>query len=162
MVVTASEVHAMVDVPGVTVMPFHPSHVERIGLNRFDKEIFAASPDVKERLQLVHQNRCGWTIFYKRQPALVMGLEYKFPTNYEAWLLTGSIAYQNPGLFSRGAKRFFDKVGAKLNLRRMQIVVNVHHKAAVKWAQFLGFEREGRMKGYGPEGSDYFMYARTY
>lgn len=162
MVVTASEIHGMIALPGATVMPFHPSHVDRIGLNKFDQQIFSALPDLKTRLQLVHQQRCGWTVFYKGKPALVMGLEYKFPTNYEAWMLTGQVAKSNRFALTRGAKRFFDRIGPRLNLRRMQIVVNVHHKAAVQWAEFLGFALEGTMTNYGPEGSDYYMYARTY
>jgi hypothetical protein len=162
MVITASEVQGIVKVQGVTAMPFHPSHINRIGINKFDQEIFKSLPDIETRLQLVFEARCAWTLFYRGNPALVMGLEYRYPTNYEAWLLMGNTAYKHGLLLSRGAKRFFDNIGSRLNLRRMQIVVNVHNKTAVRWAEFLRFNREGLMSQYGPEGADYYMYARTY
>jgi len=160
--VTASEVQGMVEVPHIIALPFHPTHIKRIRLNKFDQEIFAQLPDLQTRLEFISEQRCAWTLFYNREPALVMGLEYKYETNYEAWLIPGIPCYEHGTLLSRGAKRFFDKIGSRLNLRRMQIVVNVHHKAAVRWAEFLRFNREGVMAKYGPEGADYYMYARTY
>ena len=160
--VTASEVQGIVNVKGVTAMPFHPTHVNRIGINDFDRKIFEVLPDIETRLRLVFEAKCAWTLFYRGKPALVMGLEYKYPTNYEAWLLMGNTAYEHGLLLSRGAKRFFDNIGPRLNLRRMQIVVNVHNKTAVRWAEFLQFYCEGLMKEYGPEGADYYIYARIY
>ena len=147
---------------GLIALPFHPSHMDRVVLNNADRRIFESLPDWNTRLQLLHQTRTAWTLFYEREPALVMGLEYKFPTNYEAWLIPGEKAYEHGALLSRGARRFFDKIPNRLNLRRLQIVVNVHHEAAIRWAEFLKFEREGPMVKYGPEGDDYYMYARIY
>ena len=144
------------------VLPFHTKHASQIEVNDFDSRIFNALPDLHTRFQILTEQRCGWTIFYRREPALIMGIEYKYPTNYEAWLVPGSIATQHGALLSRGARRFFNKIGNRLNLRRMQIVVNVHHETAIRWAEFLKFKREGLMSQYGPEGDDYYMYARIY
>jgi len=113
-------------------------------------------------LEALHQQKCAWTLFYEKEPALVMGLEYKFPAVYEAWLIPGEKCYEHGALLSRGARRFFDRIQTRLNLRRIQIVVNVHHETAIRWAEFLKFTREGRMTKYGPEGDDYYMYARIY
>lgn len=160
--VTAQEVQEMCNVRGVIALPFHPSHMDRIVVNPVDRRVFDSLPDIDERLQFIAQHKCAWTLFYEGEPALVMGLEYKFPSNYEAWLVPGEPCYAHGTLLSRGAKRFFDKIGAKMNLLRLQIVVNVDHERAVKWADFLRFNREGVMAKYGPEGADYYMYARTY
>lgn len=160
--VTASEVQAMVNMPGLVAMPFHPTHLDRVQANDFDLAVFASLPDLSQRLEMIKEQRCAWTLFYKHQPALVMGLEYKWPTNYEAWIVPGKLSIEHGALLSRGARRFFDKIGPKLGLLRMQIVVNVEREAAVRWAEFLKFKREGVMAHYGPEGADYYMYARTY
>lgn len=162
MVITAAAVQTMINMRGLIALPFHPTHMNRVVLNASDRRIFESLPDWDVRLKVLHETKTAWTLFYERQPALVMGLEYKFPTNYEAWLIPGPKSYEHPALLSRGARRFFDKIGERLNLRRMQIVVNVHHKDAIRWAEFLQFKREGRMIQYGPEGDDYYMYARTY
>jgi len=162
MVITASEIQGMINMEGLIVMPFHPTHIGRIEMNRFDQHIADTLPDFQARLETIHHARTAWTIFYRREPALVMGMEYRFPTNYEAWLIPGTLSTQRGTLLSRGARRFFDKIGNRLNLRRMQIVVNVHNETAIRWAEFLKFKHEGRMSQYGPEGDDYHMYARTY
>lgn len=162
MVITAAEVQGMVNMKGLVALPFHPSHMSRVVCNEQDRQVFDALPDFETRLQVMHQSRTAWTLFYKHQPALVMGLEYKWPTNYETWIVPGEVSLRHGALLSRGARRFFDKIPAKLGLLRLQIVVNVEHETAVRWAEFLKFKREGVMAKYGPEGADYYMYARTY
>lgn len=160
--VTASEIQRMINMRHLVILPFAPGHMNQIGLSRDDVQMFAAIPDFDDRLEHVAQQKTAWTIFYKGDPALVMGLEYKWDTNYEAWLVPGKLAIEHGSHLSRGARRFFDKIGAKLGLRRMQIVVCVDREKAVQWARFLRFEREGLMRCYGPEGKDYYMYARIY
>ncbi len=160
--VTASEIQGMVQVPGVVVLPFSPRHMDSIVTNPVDRRIFESLPDLRQRLEAVSQQRCAWTLNYRYEAALVMGMEYKYPTNYEAWIVPSDVALKHGTLLSRGARRFFDKIGERLNLRRMQIVVNVNHEPAIRWAEFLRFNREGLMSNYGPEGDDYYMYARTY
>lgn len=160
--VTASEVQAMINMPGLIALPFHPTHFDRVDPDSFDLAVFASLPDFHIRVQQIQESRSAWTLFYKHQPALIMGLEYKWPTNYEAWLVPGRVSVDHGTLLCRGAKRFFDNIAPRLDLLRMQIVVNVEREAAVRWAEFLKFNREGVMAKYGPEGADYYMYARTY
>lgn len=54
------------------------------------------------------------------------------------------------------------KVGLKIGgFRRVQASVLVGFDAGVRFIEKLGYEREGIMKAWGPDGSDYFLYART-
>jgi len=162
MVITSSEIQGAIGMAGLVVLPFHLSHMDRVVTNDQDRKVFDALPDIQQRLEMLRANRCAWTLFYKHEPALVMGFEYKWPTNYEAWIVPGEVSLRHGALLSRGARRFFDKIPPKLGLLRLQIVVNVEHETAVQWAEFLKFKREGVMAKYGPEGADYYMYARTY
>jgi hypothetical protein len=43
---------------------------------------------------------------------------------------------------------------------RVQSIVKVGFDAGVRFIEHLGFEREGRMEKWGPDGSDYYMYKR--
>ena len=45
-------------------------------------------------------------------------------------------------------------------LRRLQAVVRADWDEAVRFVEFLRFEREGLLRGYGPDGSDHYIYAR--
>jgi RimJ/RimL family protein N-acetyltransferase len=51
------------------------------------------------------------------------------------------------------------KLACELNLRRIQAHVDVNVPAAVKFAEQLGFQREGLMRKYGEDGSDHYLYA---
>jgi len=45
--------------------------------------------------------------------------------------------------------------------RRIEMTVDVRHAAAAAWAERLGFEREGMMRAYAPDGRDCFLYAKV-
>jgi len=152
----------MVNMDGLIFLPFSSSHLERIGLAKEDQVVFESLRDIDERLGSIEESGCAWTIFYQGNPALCYGFEYKWDGVIEAWLLPGSVSLRHGVLLSRGARRLFDKIGPYLGLHRLQIVVDVNREKAVQWARFLKFEREGLMRRYGPEGHDYYMYARLY
>lgn len=44
--------------------------------------------------------------------------------------------------------------------RRVEMHVDVDHDAAVRWAERLGFVREGRMRAFTTDGRDCYLYAR--
>ena len=48
----------------------------------------------------------------------------------------------------------------KQQLRRLQAVVQADWDEAVRFVEFLRFKREGLLRGYGPDGSDHYVYAR--
>lgn len=159
------EPHAMqmmVNMKGLIFMPFNSVHLDSLQLGNTDIQLLDCMDNLQDRLRSLEALQCAWTIFYNGKPALCYGFEYKFPGNVEAWLLPGKVAIEHGTLLSRGARRLFDKIGPHLGLRRLQIVVDVEREAAVQWAEFLKFKREGVMMRYGPEGHDYYMYARTY
>lgn len=47
------------------------------------------------------------------------------------------------------------------DFRRVQCEVMANNKDAVKYIEAFGFEREGIMRNYGPNGENYYMYARV-
>ena len=160
--VTCDELTHMVNMRDLIVLPFHPSHINRVQPSDDDIELFSHIANMDERFETVAANKTGWTMFYKRQPALCFGLEHKFATNAEAWMVPGPLSIEHGTLLCRGARRFFDRIGPHLGLLRVQIVVSVRREYAIQWAKFLKFKEEGRMTAYGPDGSDYIMYARIY
>jgi RimJ/RimL family protein N-acetyltransferase len=46
-------------------------------------------------------------------------------------------------------------------VQRVQASVHAEDGQAVRFARWLGFENEGLMKKYGPDGSDYYRMARV-
>lgn len=160
--VTAQQVQEMINMKGLTILPFHETHMARVNPSEEDRHLFACMPNFDQMLVELARSKTGFTIFYEMQPALCFGLDMRWPTMAEAWLVPGPVSIQHGTLLSRGTRRFFDKIGPALGLRRLQIVVSVHRERAIQWAKFLKFKEEGLMAQYGPEGFDYYMYARIY
>ena len=47
------------------------------------------------------------------------------------------------------------------SLKRIQASVHTNDQQAIRYVEWLGFENEGLMKKYGPDGSDYYRFARV-
>jgi RimJ/RimL family protein N-acetyltransferase len=47
------------------------------------------------------------------------------------------------------------------DLQRIQASVHANDKQAIRYVEWLGFENEGLMKKFGPDGSDYYRFARV-
>ena len=46
------------------------------------------------------------------------------------------------------------------NFKRFQTSVKADCDVAIRFAKFLGLEEEGLMKNYGPDGADFYRFAR--
>jgi RimJ/RimL family protein N-acetyltransferase len=54
-----------------------------------------------------------------------------------------------------------DHVQDDASLKRIQASVHTNDQQAIRYVEWLGFENEGLMKKYGPDGSDYYRFARV-
>jgi RimJ/RimL family protein N-acetyltransferase len=79
----------------------------------------------------------------------------------EGWLIMSRHAYKYPVSIARYTDGLFEGIMKRNNLRRIQASVNCNDEKSVKFANWLGFEYEGIMKKFGPDGADYFRYARV-
>ena len=88
------------------------------------------------------------------------GIVNMWPGVGEAWFIASSKIHNNVRPFIRFAKTdVMQKVVDENDLWRVQAVCKSDWPAAMKFARFMGFEPEGLMKKYGPEGMDYFRVA---
>ena len=69
-------------------------------------------------------------------------------------------AHKCPRAVARYADNAFDVIIGATNLKRVQASVHAEDHQAVRFARWMGFENEGLMKKYGPDGSDYYRMAR--
>ena len=79
----------------------------------------------------------------------------------EGWIMVSKHAYKTPITVARYADEFFDVIMHEAQVQRVQASVHAEDSQAVKFAKWLGFENEGLMKKYGPDGSDYYRMARV-
>ena len=78
----------------------------------------------------------------------------------QAWLLIrAGQEHKNNITVCRIIKEYLEKEMEKFH--RIQAIVNCDLEVANYYIKVLGFMCEGRLHKYGPDGSDYYMYART-
>lgn len=79
----------------------------------------------------------------------------------EAWFVMSSIAYKKPFAAAKYSSLMLDHVQDDAGLKRIQASVHTNDQQAIRYVEWLGFENEGLMKKYGPDGSDYYRFARV-
>lgn len=79
----------------------------------------------------------------------------------QLWMRTGELAEQYPHALAKRAKNFVRSTEECLRLKRLQAVVLVENEVARRFICWLGFQAEGLLRNYGPEGADYIMFAKV-
>jgi RimJ/RimL family protein N-acetyltransferase len=74
-----------------------------------------------------------------------------------AWAMLSEHALRHIKLIHRAIQG----VLAKSPYRRIEMAVDAQHAAGCRWAERLGFEREGLMRAYTPDGRSCYLYARV-
>ena len=115
--------------------------------------------------QLTEQrcNEFGYALLDGLTPLAAGGLIPIWPGNAEAWLFVAQHCTRRqlvPAL--RIAARLLDDRQAtdSIRFRRVQMFVRWAAPWRVSFAAALGFECEGRLKSWAPDGADYALYAR--
>ena len=84
------------------------------------------------------------------------GLVEMWDNRAMAWALLGSNAGRHFVQIHRAVKGFFDQA----QWRRIEATVDCEFKAGQRWIKLLGFEHEGRLHCYTPDGKDHDLFAR--
>lgn len=88
---------------------------------------------------------------------LIGGLIEVAPGRAEAWTIISEHAGVHMVRLSRMVKRYLD--GGPF--RRIEANVRSDFAPGIRWANMMGFEMEGLMKQYSPNGADHYLYARV-
>ncbi len=81
---------------------------------------------------------------------------------YEIWGLTSDVPKEVAKTLAKRMKAEFTKFCIDSRARRVQVVVRCNFYAELKFAKFLGFQQEGIMRRYGPEGDNYYLLGRVF
>ena len=79
----------------------------------------------------------------------------------EMWLLMEERGREAAVSLTKAAIAYRDFRVISGNLHRLQITVRCEDIRAVRWARAIGFNIDGMMMRYGPDGSDYYLMSRT-
>ena len=79
----------------------------------------------------------------------------------EGWVLATKEINNYPITISKVIKQRTDMMIKNNFIRRLQTSVKADCDTAIRFAEWLGLKQEGLMKAYGPDGEDFYRYARV-
>ena len=77
----------------------------------------------------------------------------------EGWVLFSTEVVNHKVSIRRYVNKYFKKIIEENNLHRVQAHVNCEWGLALRFADSLGFEVEGRMVKFNPDGTDSYLFA---
>lgn len=107
-----------------------------------------------------HEAIKGYSLFKEDLIVAAAGVHILWGGVAEGWIVMSKHGYSAPKTVARYTDRLFDGIMADNELWRIQASVSASDTKALRFASWLGFEDEGLMKKYGPDGSDYRRVAR--
>ena len=146
--------------PGIIFVPFTPDHAKSLKIEQRDVVAFGAN-DLSAMLSWQAKQGRAITVLLGKKPIAVWGSVSIWDGVEEAWFITEEFTRRYAVSMTRVAKLFISLRFQEASLHRLQITVRCDDKRAVRWAECLGFQTEGTMKKYGPDGSDFYLMSIT-
>ena len=102
----------------------------------------------------------SYTFFMDGQAVFCAGVVDMLYQRGEAWSLLSSLFYKHPKLCARIIKKELGKIIKEHDYKRVQSIIEPEDSRAIRFIEWLGFEREGLLRKYMPHEKDMLMYAR--
>lgn len=99
----------------------------------------------------------AWTAEHDGQVLAIAGLAPQWENRALAWALVSD----NAGAHFKGIHRAVSRFLTVCDFNRVEANVDVGFEAGERWIKLLGFEYEGYLKAYRPDGEDMLLFARV-
>ena len=104
----------------------------------------------------------AYTLLDNNVPICSGGIIPTWLGNAQGWAISSKRIFKNKIKASRLIKKRMDLLCVNNKIWRLQTAVKADFKIGIRFAEFLGFNKEGLMVGYGPDKTDYYLMARIY
>ena len=145
-----------------TIKTFKQEHADKIisyGMNDKLMELDASYKD--HRICLADKGN-AYTLFIDNKPIVAGGIIVIWKGVAEGWVMANQNIYDVKLLACKEIKNRTDLLCEKNKIKRLQTSVKASFTTGVRFAGWLGLKKEGLMKNYGPDGSDYLRMAKIY
>lgn len=142
---------------------FRAARVEDVDLISLHP-VFSKNKSCKDVVKTYIQSsfNISYTILDKNgKPIAITGGFFLYDKVMEIWTIVDKKVFEIPIYYSRAMLFLLNKCFSIFDVNRMQIHVMADQPWAEHWGKFLGFTKEGLLKKYGPEGVDYFLFAKV-
>lgn len=137
------------------VRPWEPGDTDRIELQEAQDVLRDHLSSVD--LQPLSDAGLAMTAEVDGKIIAIAGLAPQWEGRAIAWALLSNHSGDHFVRINREVRRFLIKSG----IRRIEATVDVGFTQGHRWLKILGFEPEGYMKAYRPDGGDQILYSRV-
>ena len=102
----------------------------------------------------------AYTLFLNDRPIYCGGLFVNWPGVCDIWMLPSVDVIRKPIAVVKAARWMLADAIERIQPHRIQATVKASDARAVRFIEALGFEREGLMRNYSSDKTDFFLYAR--
>ncbi len=144
-----------------SLMPFNKEDLHKINLRPFDEQVIMGVSAAYERI--VQQADAGIAYTGRNDEGDIIaigGVTLMWDKVGSGWVMTSGLILKYKAWTHRAIRNILEQAIVKHNLHRIESIILKDHCVSQKWAERLGFEREGLMRKYDTDGNDYYLYAR--
>lgn len=117
------------------------------------------SMDDPTHAQIMEQSKFSVTLMADDKPIICSGIVELWPGVGEGWFVATDDLTNHPVTIARATKEvLYDQIDEG-GYWRLQANIRTTWFTAVRFSEFLGFEKEGVMKKFGPDGANYLRVA---
>ncbi len=98
-----------------------------------------------------------WTGEHNDKVVAMGGIVPIWPGRGMAWMWMSDVSGRHMVKIHREVEKFL----IKSPFRRVEATVDIGFEPGVRWMKMLGFELEGYLRAYKPDGGDMLMFARV-
>jgi len=141
----------------IRIVKFKPDHLDSLIPRDFERDHYG----LIERFNNLYLEGPAYSVFDGEVCVFCGGVRIIWPGAGEAWLICSNDLGHYVRELCLITPRYLKWIIEDHDLRRVQAVVQSDWTQAVRFLEKLGFDMEGVMRKYGPNGEDYIMYARV-
>ena len=143
------------------LIPFDVGHISLMDLRGdYIDDVFT------EKNGIDHLEECArigdsFTLISEGRILCVGGIFPLWPGVGQVWLIPSVHGLAKPMVFVRHIKRMLNSMQETGKYHRVQAIISTQLTRGDRWIEYLGFTKEGLLRKYTPQGTDYFMYAKV-
>lgn len=135
------------------MLPYQPEH---FALLQLQKAQHWCLPWMSEDTVAWLAELDAYTIQHEEEVIAIAGLWTKWPGSAVAWSYIADAAGPHMTALTRVVLRFLELKAP----RRVEAYVDEEFEAGHRWMALLGFEREGLLRAFKPDGGGQYIYSR--
>ena len=147
------------------IVPYKKEHGQIILSYQMNHKILEADRhfiNIEGDAKNLEQDHLAFTGMVNDKPIFAAGMKMIWGQVAEGWVIASSDMWKYPLGVAKAIKKDFARVAKEHNIKRVQSGIRKDFKEGIRFAEWLGLEREGLMKNWGFDGSDQYLYARIF